>query len=196
MVSTGVLAGLAIVAIAAGAGCGSDDAGPDAAAQAAPDTTGTTPDRTPRPAAAAPDLPGIPAADRALVAASRGWQRLARPPVASLAGLGGAHPGEKVIRVSRRRAALVDRSGRQRFPYPRRTAVVKTGRNGGAVTLVAIMRKVAAGDGVATWRFVEYTRGGAGQPFSRVGGGQSLCAGCHVRATDEQGSDAVFFRLR
>ena len=140
------------------------------------------------------DLAGIPAADRALALASRRWQRLARCPVASLQPLGGAHPGTKVIHVNRTRRQLSGRNGRQRFPYPRRTVIVKTGTVDGTLTLVAIMRKVAAGGAVTSWRFTEYTRGSDGS-FSRVGGGQSLCTGCHVSATNTQASDYVFSRL-
>lgn len=143
----------------------------------------------------AADLAGVPAPDRKLTLASRRWQRLTRPPIASLRPLGGAHPGGKTIRVSRTRAQLTAKNGRQRFPYPRRTVIVKTATNGGVVTLVAIMRKIAAGNDIDNWRFVEYTRSGAGQRFSLVGGGQGLCTGCHVSATTTQRSDGAFYRL-
>ncbi len=146
-------------------------------------------------AAPADDLAGIPAADRALAVASRGWTRLARRPDPSLRGLEGAHPGAKSIRVSRSRAELTGRDGRQRFPYPARTVVVKTGTVNGAVTLVAFMRRVAAGDGTAAWRYAEYTRPSSGGTFRRVGGGQSLCSGCHLTASRTQRSDYVFSRL-
>ena len=149
------------------------------------------------PAALTPDdLPGIPAGDRALAIASEDWQRLARRPVASLRALGGAHPGAKSIRVSEDRAALTDRRGRQRFPHPRGTVVVKTAGVRGTISLVAIMRKVRAGPARSSWRYVEYVRGRAGPGFTKVGGGQALCSGCHVSATSVQGSDSVFTRLR
>lgn len=142
------------------------------------------------------DLPGIPAADASLIVASEGWQRLARRPVSSLRPLGSAHPGAKSIRVSKRRAQLVDRRGRQRFPYPRGTVIVKTATRGGQLSLVAIMRKVRAGSALSSWRYVEYVTGRGGPGFSRVGGGQSLCTSCHVSATQTQKSDSVFYRLR
>ncbi len=145
--------------------------------------------------AGAADLPGIPAADRAIVRASSRWQRLTRPPVASLRALGGAHPGAMTIRVNRTRAQLTGPSGRQRFPYPLRTVVVKTGGDARGLTIVAIMRRVARGDAPSAWRYVEYLRDGGAGPFRRVGGGQALCSGCHVQATEVQGSDAVFTRL-
>jgi hypothetical protein len=176
----GALLLLLAVAVAAAAGSGGVDA--DASSQRAS-------------ALATSDLAGIPAPDRALTLASERWQRLARRPVASLRGLGSAHPGAKSIRVSTTRAALTGRAGRQRFPYPRRTVIVKTATSGGAVTLVAIMRKVAAGRAASSWRYVEYTRSGASDTFSRVAVAQSLCVGCHVSATDTQKSDYVFSRL-
>lgn len=143
----------------------------------------------------AADLRGVPAPDRKLTIASQRWLALTRAPVPSLRSLGFAHPGAKSIRVNRTRAQLTGRNGRQRFPYPPKTVVVKTVSNGGTVTLVAIMRRVAAGDDPSAWRYVEYTRGSGGGTFTRVGGGQSLCSSCHVSATDVQGSDAVFTRL-
>lgn len=145
--------------------------------------------------AATDPLPGLPSPDRNIVRASAGWLRLARPPVPALRSLSGAHPGEKVIRVNRTRDQLTDRAGRQRFPYPRRTVVVKTGVSRGRIALVAIMRRVADGDAPSAWRYVEYVRDPGDRSFARVGGGQSLCSDCHVSATRTQGSDAVFTRL-
>ena len=146
-------------------------------------------------AAPAGDLAGIPAADRSPAVASRGWTRLTRRPDPALRGLGGAHPGAKSIRVSRSRAELTRRDGRQRFPYPARTVVVKTGTVDGIVTLAARARRGAAGPGPAAWRYVEYTRPSSGGAFRRVGGGQSLCSDCHLAASRTQGSDYVFSRL-
>lgn len=143
----------------------------------------------------AADLPGIPAADAAAIVASEGWQRLARRPVASLRPLGSAHPGTKSIRVNRTRAQLTGRRGRQRFPYPTGTVVVKTVRTGGELSLIAIMRKVRRGSADTSWRYVEYANGRTGPGFSKVGGGQQLCTGCHVSATQVQRSDWVFYRL-
>lgn len=179
----GSLAAVAAAAALAGGAAASmalgDGAGPGARA------TALDPD----------ELAGIPAPDRALALASDRWQRLTRRPVASLASLGGAHPGAKSIRVSRSRARLTGRGGAQRFPYPRRTVIVKTGSVVGVLTLVAFMRKVRAGSAISSWRYVEYTRSGAGDRFSRVGGGQGLCSSCHMQAARVQRSDSVFFRL-
>ncbi len=182
--AAGVLGAIGVAAIAA-LGLGIDSAG-------------SRPD-VPAPRAAglsAKDLRGIPAPDRAITLASKRWLRLTRRPVASLRSLGGAHPGAKSIRVNRSRARLTRRDGRQRFPYPRKTVVVKTGTVGTTVTLVAIMRRVTTGPKPSAWRYVEYTRRRAGEAFRRVGGGQSLCSGCHVSATTTQRSDYVFSRLK
>jgi hypothetical protein len=171
-------AALAAAAIAAGGGVALSGA------------AGQTPDElTPA------DLPGIPAADAAAVVASQDWLRLTRRPVASLRPLGSAHPGRKTIRVNRTRARLTNGRGRQRFPYPAKTVIVKTATRGGELSLVAIMRKVRAGSAPSTWRYVEYVSGRGGTGFTRVGGGQSLCRSCHVSATQVQGSDSVFYRL-
>lgn len=181
---TGAALGIAGVAAIAALSLGMDGGGGGSAA-GGPRATALT----------ASDLRGIPAPDRALALSSERWLRLTRPPVASLRSLGGAHPGAKSIRVSRSRAELTRRDGRQRFPYPRRTVVLKTGTVGDTVTLVAIMRRVASGPAPTAWRYVEYTRDRAGEAFTKVGGGQSLCSGCHLGASDTQGSDYVFSRL-
>ena len=80
------------------------------------------------------DLAGPPAADQAVTIASEGWQRLTRRPVPSLRSLGGAHPGAKSIRVNRDPGGSSPAArGRQRFPYPAQTVIVKTAtRDGGA----------------------------------------------------------------
>jgi hypothetical protein len=123
-----------------------------------------------------------------------GWLRLTRRPAPALRPLGGAHPGAVSIRVDRTRAALTGGSGRQRFPYPRGTTIVKVVTLRGNLSMVALMRKVARGQAPASWRYAEYARGREGA-FARVAGGQSLCRGCHVSARDEQRSDWVFSRL-
>jgi len=121
--------------------------------------------------------------------------RLTRRPVPALRSLGGAHPGAKSIRVNRERAALTGARGRQRFPYPRGTVIVKTATRGGTLSLIAIMRKVRAGGAPSSWRYAEDTRSRGGEGFTKVGGGQPLCRGCHVSAVDVQTSDWVFTRL-
>ena len=171
-------AALAAAALAAGGGVALSGAAGQAAAPLTP-----------------ADLPGIPAVDAAAAVASQGWLRLTRRPVRSLRPLGGAHPGAKSIRVNQDRPALVDRRGRQRFPYPVGTTIVKTATRAGTLSLVAIMRKTRGDSAAASWRYAEYVRGRAGPGFTKVGGGQGLCRGCHVSATRVQGSDSVFTRL-
>ena len=73
--------------------------------------------------------------------------------------------------------------------------LVKLGTRDGALSLVAIMRKVRAGGTPSSWRYAEYTRSRNGDGFTKVGGGQALCRSCHVSAVDVQDSDWVFTRL-
>ena len=53
--------------------------------------------------------------------------------------------------------------------------IVKTATRDGALSLVAIMRKVRAGGAPSSWRYAEYTRSRSGDGFTKVGGGQALC---------------------
>ena len=143
------------------------------------------------------DLRGLDAADRRILAGFTRWQRLARPPAAGLRSLGSAHPGSKVIRVNRTRAQLT-RAGRQRFPYPRGTTIVKTARVGRVVTLIAIMRRTGPpGAAHGGWSWVEYKRSSASQPFTKLQASQGLCSGCHQLATQSgQRTDWAFYSLR
>jgi cytochrome P460 len=142
------------------------------------------------------DLRGLSRADARSIAGFERWTRLLRGPRADLASLGAAHPGEKRIYVNRARRRLAP-AGRQRFPYPVGTTIVKTARRGGAVTLVAIMRKAArAGARDGGWDFVEYQRPSGSVPFRRVGGGEGVCTGCHLIAQQRQRTDWTFITLR
>lgn len=193
------LAGIAAALLLTAAGCGGSDETPTSAAtttqppvEAPPDTTAPA---DPLPGAT-PDLVGIPAADAKLIEGYLGWTRLAEPPRASLRSLGGAHAGAKRIFASPPRAELVA-GGAQRFPYPRGTVVVKEARTDGEVTLVAIMEKVRANDAATGgWRYAEYNRASAGEPFAKVNFPESGCAGCHSNASSRQSTDWVFYSLR
>jgi hypothetical protein len=196
-------AGCAALALALPvAGCGdSGDTATDAvtttaAGQSPPTTTatGTTPpEPSPQPT---PDLAGIAADDTALIEGYLGWTPLPEPPQAELRGLGSAHPGTKRVYASPPRAELVA-GGAQRFPYPRGTVVVKEARTDGEITLVAIMEKVRANDAATGgWRYAEYNRASAGEPFAKVNFPESGCAGCHMSANTRQSTDWVFFSLR
>jgi hypothetical protein len=149
---------------------------------------------TSRSADATPDTRGITGRDARDIRASEDWTRLSRLPVPSLRSLGDAHQGVRRTWVNRTRAQL-SRNGRQRFPYPKGTTVVKSGTQSGAVIIWAIMRKVSAGNGIGTWQYVEYKRSNGRQPFSKLQVSQSLCSGCHQQATSVQKSDYVFTRL-
>jgi hypothetical protein len=142
-----------------------------------------------------PSLPGIPAPDARAIAGYRAWQPLARPPAAGLRPLGAAHLGRTHrVYVDRTRAQL-SRGGRQRYPYPRGAVVVKEGLDAGDLDLIAVMRKVAGGSGVASWTYAEYTRAGGRGPFRRVSAPTSVCTGCHLNATSRQHTDWVFWSL-
>ena len=139
---------------------------------------------------------GLAAADAAAIRASSHWQRLARPPLAELRPLGSAHPGAKRIYTSVARAKLAP-GGRQRYPYPRGTTIVKVATTANVATLVAIMRKTAVTnprDG--GWDYVEYQRSSGAEPFSRVAFPESGCADCHRNAATRQRTDWVFYSLR
>jgi hypothetical protein len=46
------------------------------------------------------------------------------------------------------------------------------------------------------WRYAEYNRASAGEPFARVAFPESRCAGCHRNANTRQRTDWVFSSLR
>jgi hypothetical protein len=46
------------------------------------------------------------------------------------------------------------------------------------------------------WRYAEYNRASAGEPFARVTFPESRCAGCHRNANTRQRTDWVFSSLR
>lgn len=132
---------------------------------------------------AASAIPGLPRD-------VRGFERWTKMNFKPLPARGGeAHSGVKNVYVNRTRAQLV-RRGKQRFPYPKGTIVVKTGSNRGFVTLVAIGRKRTAGYG--GWQWVEYTRSTAREPLSFLASG-AVCTNCHVGAKK---TDWIFTRLR
>ena len=199
------LVALAVTALGAGAaGCssGGDSAAPEAttAGPAATATTATAPRTTTRPARPAtvtPDLRGVSAADARRIRGYPGWTVLRGRPTGDLAALGAAHRGgEKRIVVDQAPGRIAP-GGRQRFPYPVGTTIVKTAGPARAPELVAIMVKVAR-DGAADggWDYVEYLRDSASAPLALVGGGEGVCTGCHFSAEQAQGTDWVFSTLR
>ncbi len=179
---------LAVLAVAA-AGC-SDEGTTEAPGAAPATTTAPAPPATaPAPEPAPEPLPGLPDD----VAGFDGWTRLNAEPIpqdsprAQRVGFD-AHGGVKDVYVNRPRVAVAGAGGRT---FPDGSIVVKAAREDGAITLVAIMRKVAGSDPAhGDWGFVEYKRDGAGDPFatdaSLTG---ATCWGCHATAS---GSDWVF----
>jgi hypothetical protein len=128
-------------------------------------------------------LPGIPKD----IAGFEHWTKMNFKPLPARGGE--AHHGVKNVYVNRKRSTLV-RGGKQRFPYPKGTIVVKTASTDGVVTLVAIARKQRAGNG--GWKWAEYTRSSRSDRFSFLASG-SVCTGCHVGA---KRTDWIFTRVR
>lgn len=192
--STAIVAGIALVACGGGSKPGAPPATTEPAATVSETTAPAPAPKTSGPVAS--DLAGLDAADAALIAGYLGWTELTEPPIAELQGLGSAHGGDKRVWASPQRDALLE-GGRQRFPYPDDTVIVKEAQRGGVVTLIALMEKTGAG-GTATggWRYAEYTRTSADSPYAKVGLSQSGCAGCHENANTRQQTDWVFWALR
>ena len=199
------LAAAVVLALAAvTVGCGGDETPASEPQVPTPTETIATDTTSPPPTATAdepavpptPDLTGLDASEAALIDGYLGWTELTKPPIASLRDLGaGAHRGTKRIWASPP-AEDLQSGGSQRFPYPRGTVIVKEGRSGGAVTLIALMEKVRANDPeLGGWRYAEYTRPDGNSPFSKVGFPESGCAGCHQNANSAQKTDWVFYAL-
>lgn len=192
--------GCLVAPLAGGVLAGCSSSAPDAAATDAVATAaepGETVPRVSRPRVPAPDLRGVSAADAARIRGYRGWTVMRGRPSGDLAALGAAHRGGVKRIVVSRPAARLAPGGRQRFPYPVGTTVVKTAGPPGRPTLVALMTKVAR-DGAQDggWDYAEYLRGAPSAALVRVGGGEGVCTGCHMAAARQQGTDWVFSTLR
>lgn len=139
---------------------------------------------TPQTSAAA--LPGLP---RDITGFER-WTKLNFKPLPNRGG--SAHPGVKQVYVNKKRSVIAPR-GKQKFPYPNGTIIVKTASTGDVITLVAIARKKKGFDKAhADWQFVEYTRSGESESFDEIARGQ-VCYSCHVGAKK---TDWVFTRAK
>ena len=197
-----VLAAVALAALGAGAaGCSSGDeaATPEPTTTAPPSPT-TAPRSTPRPAPRAtvtPDLRGVSAADARRIRGYLDWTVLRGRPTGDLAALGSAHRGGVKRIVVDQPAARIAPGGRQRFPYPVGTTIVKTAGPAAVPELIAIMVKVAR-DGATDggWDYLEYLRNSPSAPLALLGGGEGVCTGCHFSAEQAQGTDWVFSTLR
>lgn len=131
-------------------------------------------------------LPGLP---RDITGFER-WTKLNFTPLPNRGG--SAHPGVKQVYVNKKRSVIAP-LGKQRFPYPNGTIIVKTASTGDAITLVAIARKKKGFDKAhADWQFVEYTRSGESESFDEIARGQ-VCYSCHVGAKK---TDWIFTRAK
>ena len=122
-------------------------------------------------------LTGLPA----YTAGFESWLRLNRRPIPPRAS--DPHFGSKNVYVSLSRRQLT-RGGRQRYPYPYGSIVVKSAKRPGQsfVSLVAVMRKIRGTNRAHNdWAMIEYTRGSARGRFERIASG-ATCTSCHVQA--------------
>lgn len=143
------------------------------------------------------DLRGVSRRDARWIRGYTGWTALRGRPEAALAPLGAAHQGGAKRIVVDQPASRIAPGGRPRFPYPVGTTVVKTAGPVAAPELVAIMRKVARGGATdGGWDYVEYLRASPSASLARVAAGEAVCAGCHLAAERDQGTDWVFSTLR
>jgi hypothetical protein len=126
--------------------------------------------------AGASPLPGLPS----YTAGYATWTKLNSRPIPPRAN--DPHRSTKNVYVSR-----LPRNGR----YPVGTVVVKEGRNGGFVSLIAVMRKTKA-RAHNGWTMIEWTRPTRTARFSELARGQ-VCTSCHFQA---RRTDYVFTKRR
>ena len=132
-------------------------------------------------------LPGLPA----YTAGFNQWLRLNRLPIPARPT--DAHLGTKNVFVNRTRKRLAP-GGRQRFPYPYGSILVKSIRRPGQrfVGVVAVMRKLRGRNPAHNdWVMVEYLRSGPTARFEEVAAGE-VCTRCHMQVRRR---DYVFTRL-
>ena len=129
-------------------------------------------------------LPGLPAD----VTGYNQWLKLNAEPIPPTGG-GDPHRGTKDVYVNQERDVIAP-GGRQRFPYPDGSIVVKESRaDSGFIRVVAIMRKKAGSNPEGNdWMYEEYIRRDADSPFPNPISG-AFCGGCH---SDAANRDYVF----
>ena len=129
-------------------------------------------------------LPGLPAD----VTGYNQWLKLNAEPIPPTGG-GDPHRGTKDVYVNQERDVIAP-GGRQRFPYPDGSIVVKESRaDSGFIRVVAIMRKKAGSNPAGNdWMYEEYIRRDADSPFPNPISG-AFCGGCH---SDAANRDYVF----
>ena len=141
-----------------------------------------TPDET------AVALPGLPE----YVAGYESWLKLNSEPIPPVPG-GDPHNGTKNVYVNKDRETIAP-NGKQKFPYPDGSIVVKEATRPGKdyIGLIAIMRKVEGSNPAHNdWEFIEYTRGEQDADFTELASGR-LCWNCHSGVKD---IDYVFTKL-
>ena len=129
-------------------------------------------------------LPGLPAD----ITGYNQWLKLNANPIPPTGG-GDPHRGTKDVYVNQERDVIAP-GGRQRFPYPDGSIVVKESRaDSGFIRVVAIMRKKAGSNPAGNdWVYEEYIRSDADSPFPNPISG-AFCGGCH---SDASNRDYVF----
>ena len=129
-------------------------------------------------------LPGLPAD----ITGYNQWLKLNAEPIPPTGG-GDPHRGTKDVYVNQGRDVIAP-GGRQQFPYPDGSIVVKESRaDSGFIRVVAIMRKKAGSNPAGNdWMYEEYIRRDADSPFPNPISG-AFCGGCHSDAVNR---DYVF----
>jgi Cytochrome P460 len=133
-------------------------------------------------------LPGLPS----YTAGFDRWLKLNRRPIPARPT--DAHLGTKNVFVNRTRKRLAP-NGRQRFPYPYGSVIVKSIRRPGQsfVGVVAVMRKLRGRNPQhRDWVMIEYLRSSPRARFQEVASG-AVCTNCHMQV---RGRDYVFTRLQ
>ena len=143
------------------------------------------PQPEPEPPAALPGLPDD-------TAGYNQWLKLNAEPIPPAEG-GDPHRGTKNVYVNQTREVIAP-NGKQQFPYPDGTIIVKEATRPGKdfIGLIAVMWKEAGSDpDVGDWRFEEFLRGAPDAEF-RLAFEGGVCTGCHARAA---ATDFVFVTL-
>ena len=134
-------------------------------------------------------LPGLPDD----VAGYTQWLKLNAEPIPPVPG-GDPHNGTKNVYVNKTVDDIAP-NGKQQFPYPDGSIVVKEAFRPGKdfVGLIAIMRKKAGVDPDHNdWEFIEYIRNASDADFTVIAK-DGVCWGCHARVED---IDYVFTELQ
>ncbi len=133
-------------------------------------------------------LPGLPD----YVAGYQSWLKLNSEPIPPVPG-SDPHNGTKNVYVNKDRETIAP-NGKQKFPYPNGSIVVKEANRPGKdyIGLIAIMRKVEGSNPDHNdWEFIEYARNKQEADFTVLASG-GICWGCH---SGVENMDYVFTKL-